>query len=300
MSAPQRGILLVYATLVSLFSTTGPCLAKKKHKHPVRMAVSTRNISWVDPVSAKAVAATVMKEIGRRTGYTFRLDMFKRIDQFVDRLAAGEYNVGIASALEYVQLAPQLQVTPIGREFRFNRTSYKILLLVRKGSKLKKISDLRGKKLSLSDDDPLNKVYLRVLLARNGIKEAPAGFFSEVEVKVKPKAAVLDLFLQEADACLATNTIFNSMSQLNPQLKRKLQPIHYSESISNGVVFVRNDMPKKTARDFTKVLLTLHQTEKGKQLLKIFRTPKMASVTDKDYASARKIWKEYQELTQKQ
>lgn len=299
MPAPQRGGLFICGTLLSLLITSGPCLAKKKYKHPVRMAVSTRNISWVDPVSAKAVAATVMKEIGRRTGYTFRLDMFKRTDLFVDRLASGEYNVGIASALEYVQIAPQLQVTPIGREFRFHKTTFKILLFVRKGSKLKTISDLKGKKLSLSDDDPLNKVYLRVLLARNGIKELD-GFFSAVEVKVKPKAAVLDLFLQEADACLATNMLFNSMAQLNPQLKKTLRPIHYSESISNGVVFVRNDMPKKTARDFTKVLLTLHQTEKGKQLLKIFRTPKMASVTDKDYASTRKIWKEYQELTQKQ
>jgi phosphonate transport system substrate-binding protein len=298
MSAPFKVTLTLTLTLLACLLAGNPALAKRKHKHPFRMAVSIRNISWVEPVSAKAVAATVMKEIGRKTGYTFSLDMYKRADMFVDRLIAGEYNVGVACALEYVQIAPRLQVTPIGKEYRFGKSSFKILLLVRKDSKLKKIADLKGKKLSISDDDPINKVYLRVLLARSGIKEME-GFFSSVEVKVKPKAAVLDLFLQEADACLATDTIFKSMAQLNPQLKKTLRPIHYSESISNGGIFVRNDVPKKMVRDLTEVLLTLHQTEKGKQLLKIFRTPKMVQVNDRDYASARKIWKEYQELTRK-
>lgn len=274
-------------------------LALAKPRPPVRMALSIRNISWVEPVSAKAVAAAVMEEIGRKTGYTFLLDIFQRADeQMVGQLVSGEYNVGITCALEYVQISPRVKIKPLSREFRFGKPSYKILLLVRKDSNLSKIADLKGKKLSLSEDDPINKVYLRVLLARNGVKNME-GFFSAIEVRTKPKAAVLDLFMQEADVCLATDTVFKSMAQLNPQLERSLRAIHFSEAISSGAVFAREDMPSKTIQDFKRVLLTLHETEKGRQLLRIFRTPKVVAASDSDYDSARKIWNEYQALTQK-
>jgi ABC-type phosphate/phosphonate transport system substrate-binding protein len=292
----SRGPLLLATVVPVLIATVG--LAKPRP--PVRMALSIRNISWVEPVSAKAVAATVMEEIGRKTGYTFLLDIYQTADeQMVGKLISGDYNVGITGALEYVQISPRVKVKPLSREFRFGKPSFKILLLVRKDSNLKKIGDLKGKKLSLSEDDPINKVYLRVLLARNGIKKMD-GFFSAVEVRTKPKAAVLDLFMQEADVCLATDILFNSMAQLNPQLKRSLRAIHYSEAISTGAIFARADTPAKVVKDFKRVLLTLHETEKGKQLLRIFRTPKVVAVSDSDFESARKIWNEYQALTQQQ
>lgn len=276
----------------------GASAAGQAKQKPVRMALSIRNISWVEPVSAKAVSSAVMETIGRKTGYDFSLDIFKNAAAMAEQLVSGEYNVGIAAALEYVQLSERMKFVPLSREFRFGRPSFKIVLLVRRDAGLKQITDLRGKKLSLSDDDPMNKVYLRVLLARNGIKN-PQAFFSAVEVKSKPKAAVLDLFLQEADACLATDTVFASMAQLNPQLKTALQALHSSESISNGAIFVRPDLSKKVADDFRRVLLTLHEMPEGKQLLRIFRTPKVVSVSNEDYASARKIWQEYQALVQK-
>ncbi len=291
------GSMLAGATLALLLATGSMALAKKRH--PFRMALSMRNISWVDPVSAKAVSRTLMAEIGRQAGYEFDFEIYRHTaGEMLARLISGHHNIGISGALEYVQTALKLKVVPLSREYRFGKPSFKILLLVHKDSQVKRIADLKGKKLSLSDDDPINRVYLRVLLARNGIKDS-ARFFSSIETKVKPKAAVLDLFLQESDACLATDTVFNAMTQLNPQLKKTLRPIHYSPAISNGTIYVRAPMPSKHVQNLTKALLTLHQTAKGKQLLKIFRTSKMVSVTDRDYDSARKIWREYQALEQR-
>jgi len=80
-----------------------------------------------------------------------------------------------------------------------------------------------------------------VLLWRSGL-DAGETFFEEIQEVSKVSQAVLPVFFDQADACIAPMDAFRTMAELNPQLEEELWVIDTSPGFCQAVVCARRDV----------------------------------------------------------
>ncbi|MFT3782272.1 MAG: PhnD/SsuA/transferrin family substrate-binding protein [Nibricoccus sp.] len=164
------------------------------------------------------------------------------------------------------------------------------VLVVRQDSPWRTIADLRGKRLFIyaSLRGLLSNLWLDVLLASNGLEQAP-DFFGSVVSTTKPSRTVLPVFFQQADACIVTLTGLKVMTELNPQLHKDLRVIATSPEIIPAVTCFRAGMPPSLFEQTIKAAVNAQDTTSGQQILMIFQCDKISEITEEHIASVREL-----------
>lgn len=276
--------------------------ARPKRKPDLRVAFTAIGLYWVDRSTVEAAARPLIKLLVDRAKASYscsaRIGDFTEEAVLLRQLHSGAINVAYTSPLEYVRLSKQAKLRPMVRSQAFGKSSFKLLILTRKGAGIRDLKGLKGKRISFYGGAPLNKIFLTVALRRQGLGE-PASFFSDLRVKQKPQSAVLDLLMRETDACVVTDVLLNTMARLNPQLQRKLAPIVTSRAFANAPLFATEQVKPSHLKLLREVSLGLHKTRSGRQLLLIFRMERFVPTRDEDYATFRALWREYNRLSAK-
>ena len=86
----------------------------------------------------------------------------------------------------------------------------------------------------------------------------------------KPSRAVLDVFFGKAAACIVSRRTFQTMTELNPQLGKKLRILRTSPPLLFTVFCVRRDLPPELKTKIYQAAITLPANPTGRQLLKLF------------------------------
>lgn len=268
----------------------------------IRVAFTYIGLYWVDRSTVRAAARPLIKLLTEKSQTTYSLSArvgsdFADETQLLDQLKSGAINVAFTSSLQYVKLAEQVKLRPLVRSQAFGKSSFKLMILTRKGG-ASTLKALKGKRISLYGGDPLNRLYLTVALHRQGLGP-PEGHFKAINVKQKPQSAVLDLLLGAADACVVTDVLLNTMAQLNPQLPKKLAPVATSKEFANAPLFATKHVARRHFKVLRQMPTKMHQSRTGRQLLLIFRMERMVPASEGDYASFRALWREYKQLKAK-
>lgn len=296
---PRRSrfrLLLVLHLLCLVFLCSTTSNAKKK-KPDLRIAFSIQGIYFYEPVSITAIMRPLFEKLFTERGKTYTMKVFKDASEMMDAFISEDYNTGVASQLVYAQIAEKTETIPLTVDFRLGKPTFKLLLVVQQGANINKLADLKGKKIAMHGPTQMKQVYLKVLLARHGLAP-PAKFFSSISYKDKPKAALLDLFMDESDACLVTDYVYHTMTQLNPRLSKKLTVLHASDEFANGITFVKPSMPKSLRDLFINTSLTLNKDKIGHELLRLLKTTKLVHAKTVKNDSIKKLLKDYRELVE--
>lgn len=135
----------------------------------------------------------------------------------------------------------------------------------------KQLSDLKGKKLLVYHrGSQLSLMWLDVFLAKNGMPQRKK-FFSEITMVAKPQNALLPVFFNQADACIADTVSFKLLCELNPQLSRKVSMISASAAMNPGIFLVKKTMEKTKREIIEKALISLFDTPGSSQILTLFQ-----------------------------
>lgn len=146
-----------------------------------------------------------------------------------------------------------------------------VLLAHREGA-VRRVADLRGRSLLVHDNPRacLASPWLDVVLDDSGL---PVATRLARAVRSDPQLAkvVLPVFFRQADAALVTRSGFETLAELNPQLRQKLVVLAESEDIVPAVFAMRAAYASTFRDALLDALDTLDRTAAGRQVLTIFR-----------------------------
>ncbi|MBY0232750.1 MAG: PhnD/SsuA/transferrin family substrate-binding protein [Gemmataceae bacterium] len=160
--------------------------------------------------------------------------------------------------------------------------SLRAVLLVNKASTVKRVEDLRGKKLVMP---ARSREHCHMFVEQRVVKPGSTPFkhFSRVE-KPGGSAATLDVLAEKKAAGAVVDGIdWDVYKRDNPANARKLKELLVSEPLPCAVVAAYGDNVDPSMLDkFKEGMLEAHKVEKGKAMLGIMRITHFAAVPD-DY-----------------
>jgi ABC-type phosphate/phosphonate transport system substrate-binding protein len=153
------------------------------------------------------------------------------------------------------------------------------MILTATDSPIREVAQLRGRHVILLENSncEMSRPWFETLLLEAGMGKAQ-DVVGRLDVEAKATGALLPVFFAKADACVVNDQVFTTMSELNPQLGRRLHGIAMSEPLIDSVTFLAHDgweSPRHRS-DMKEALAGLHETPEGKQILTLFKVDRLA------------------------
>ncbi|MEZ4650908.1 MAG: PhnD/SsuA/transferrin family substrate-binding protein [Candidatus Eisenbacteria bacterium] len=203
---------------------------------------------------------------------------------------SGAIDVAIATVPEFFALGiDPASVTLFGSIFDGNPTD-RCLLLTRADSGRNDLASLRGATIQVFDNPraSLANDWLDVLLLDESLPLA-SDYFGRVVPTKKLSGTALPVFFRQADACLVTETGYETLIELNPQIGQQLQVVARSEPLVPGLGFFHPDFDGERRNDALSAILSVPDTEAGRQILRLFQVEAFGDIDSSYLDSARAI-----------
>lgn len=203
--------------------------------------------------------------------------LFRGTDQIARAVRAGEVDSVVLPIDEYWLLAGDALFDRGLFAVQDGDPAEEYVLVARGSGGAASLAGLQGKRLVIQATPRMRLGYywLEVVLARRQ-QPAVAAFFGRVARTPKLARTVLDVFFQQADACLVTRRGFQAMVELNPQVGKQLHILEASPSLVPALFAFRAGLATpfrdRVLREFSGV----HVTPSGQQALTIFQVGQVA------------------------
>lgn len=256
----------------------------------LRFGITASAAPWTDPATAQAAARPLLDAIARGAQLSVSLEAGLSAGQLLAKLRSGELNAAFAGSEEFLAIAAQIPVVPMLRGVVLGSSSHRLLLLVEASSGITRPAQLTGKAVSLYGQESLQRTYLETLVAREKIGEL------QIREKKDAQSPALDVLFREAAGCVVSDRTFSAMAELNPQLRKRLTPIAQSAPLANPPIFLRRDLGKAILERVVEHGAKIHEGERGRQLMLMFRIGRLVSTQSADYQSLRDLLAEHARL----
>jgi len=146
-------------------------------------------------------------------------------------------------------------------------------------------------RISLLKGETPSQVYAKSIVLRE-YKNREVHYISTK----KNSAALLKLFFNQSDIAIVPKKTFEFAIELNPQIGIKLEVMHQT-NITLATLGYFNKNTDVSFRDkVTELAFKVVQKKRGKQMLLMFKTPKLMKVNPEQLIPIRKLYKEYLKL----
>jgi phosphonate transport system substrate-binding protein len=169
----------------------------------------------------------------------------------------------------------------------FGKSAVAGVLYVRKDSGITSVSQLKGRNIVFGGgkDAMLSYIAPRFLLMQAGLRE---GDFSS-KFAVSPPNALLALYHRQADAAGGGDILIDLPAVKSAINTQELTVLATTEPLLFLPWAVKRNMPAKLSDSIQSTLLTLGESDAGRNVLKAARTTGLGKADDKDYDPHRKM-----------
>lgn len=122
-------------------------------------------------------------------------------------------------------------------------------------------------------------------------------FFTAIQAADKPTRLVLPVFFGQAEACLVTESAYQTMVELNPQLGQKLRILMRSPGVIKSLFCVADYLDPDFVAKTKKRLHAMHLTDDGQQLMMIFRLKRFFPFRPEDLEATERILHRYRTIS---
>ena len=240
---------------------------------------------WIDELSG-----------GHEVNYK-PIKLYDDIKNMVSDLKTGEINFIVAPGIDIVDNLQLDKLTDGFAGYRHSRDD--VLLLVRRGAKITTPADLRGKRLSLLDDDLLMDKYMQTLLMRAGLRSNMSQLGSVIR-ETRCNKQINQLFFGQADAALVYSSSFEIARELNPQIAQRVQALDaYTFHIRSPYFgLFSTSVPPEYRERITNFALLLDNKARGRQVLQVYNADVMERTRVSDLKPFEILNEEYRKLLQ--
>jgi ABC-type phosphate/phosphonate transport system substrate-binding protein len=239
----------------------------------LRIGYSVTTLLAVSPSDVEAATNVLVKLIARKMGREFEVEatVFDNLAELVQEVESDRLHIVSLLSHEYLELSERLPLDPISVPLRNGKVNERAVLLAGKERANAGLESLAGKRLLLSVNRPNEIPYLwldGILLSAN--LPRAQDFFGSIEEVVSPSRAVLPVFFEQADACVTLESSFQTLTELNPQIGKKLVPLKVSQPLLMSVLCVNRRLKSGMMDTVRTEIHNLSDYPEGRQLLMVF------------------------------
>jgi ABC-type phosphate/phosphonate transport system substrate-binding protein len=223
-----------------------------------------------------------------------RPEIVNSIDEIIKRVNENKADIiGIAS-YDYIEYDAELDVTPLFVVQRGPTQGTKYVIVTNSNSNINSLADLKSKKILTYADNELDLVnnWLFVEMKKENINNPLEIIDSFVEIP-KPTKRVFSVFFGKADGCLLSKAQYDSMCELNTQIKNKLKILYESPNYLTNLFCSNNNSNKKGIALTKKFIEHMNNVETGNEILKLFKAVKYKIFEDDYLITIKQLYDEY-------
>lgn len=290
--------LLVLTVLFIAFLPSRAAFSADEAPGKTQITVALIKNAFVESSKNDLAAAfkAFAKIISKQKGYDMEItvSIFKDISELVNLPENKRPQVVTLDSWSFLQMEKEGWLTPVtissvGKEKV--HTPYKIL--VPSSSKTTTIEDLHGKTLNIlfTSQTEIGVPWLCSLLRERNLGKIES-FFEDISFKEDPMEVLLPVFFEQRDAGLISEEEFGVMAKLNPQL-REMRVIAVSRPLISAITAVSDTGwgSPGIKQDFIDVMLELHLSPEGQQILGLFKTDQIVAYQPEEMEPIRAIGK---------
>ncbi len=228
------------------------------------------------------------EEIGKQLGIQTSVTVFKDLAEMRKAFEHGEINFVVASSLN---LANEFENSQFGDGFRMvtnNEFNDTLVVMTRKDAGLDNFKLLEGKRLTLVENDPIAHLYIDTLALSN-FKKHYYDSFKVVKNETKYMQIILKLFFGQTDVICMYQNAYAVASELNPQIREKLQIVSQINGIPQGLGFFHKSTPPIFREKVISELLMLDTYARGRELLQLFKADKTIRTSPADLIPVKQL-----------
>jgi len=208
-------------------------------------------------------------------------EVFSNIDELKKIIKEQEFEVLVMHPSEYIEVKDMDMLEPIASSWRDGSPYDSYRLLVHKDSNIKDFNDLKGKTVLIcSLEGNKAELWLDYVLKKKKLSSKEK-YFSGLQFIDKPLSTILPVFFKKEDACIVDQSLYNTVTELNPQIGQDLITLEISQPLAIGLVVIRKSISDPQIKaDIKEAFLNLHKYEESKQYLTVFRIGKVIEYSE--------------------
>ncbi|GAX91214.1 phosphate/phosphite/phosphonate ABC transporter substrate-binding protein [Effusibacillus lacus] len=250
----------------------------------------------------EAKAKPLEKLLGDKLGIPVKVSVSTTYNTIIEAMASKQVDVGFLpptayvlakekGAAEVILQAQRLGVNPDGSSSSDLVDFYRAMVVVKAGSPIKELKDLKGKKVAVQDvTSSAGYVWPAVELKKAGVD--PEKDIQAVKVKGHDKG-ILAVLNGDADAAFVFEDARNTVKKDKPDVFEKVSVLHRTDKIPNDTISVRSDMDKEWISKIQKAFIEIGKDPAGKGIIKdIYTHEGYVESSDKNFDIVREYSKQ--------
>lgn len=276
-----KRIMIIILTMVLILSLFSSCKTKTENIPASKAYIPQElTVQFVPSHHEKTLEEKVKpleSLLSKKLGIPVKVSVATNYNSIIDAMSLKQIDVGFLPPLAYVLAkdkgvadillqAQRYEVKePSGKNTKDVVDYYRSIIIVKKDSDIKKLKDLKGKRIAFQDTSSASGYIWPVA----EIKKAGINPKTDIEsVKIKGyDTAILALLNDEVDAAAvfedARNTVRNDIKDIFD----RVVPIYFSNPIPNDTISVRSDMSAEWKSAITDAFIDISKDPLGKKII---------------------------------
>ncbi len=213
---------------------------------------------------------------------TITLEASINYDEYAKKLFSGHFDFSLPNPYQTVE-STKYGYSIFGK--MGDDQNFRGIILVRKNSNIKEISDLKGKKISYPAPTALAATMMpQRFLHDNGIdinKDVKNLYVGSQE------SSIMNLFLNESDAAATWTPPWIAFQKDRPEIAKELEIKWETSSLPNNGLVVKDNIDSALIERVSNLLFNLHTTQEGEEILKAMELSKFEKADYNTYESVR-------------
>jgi hypothetical protein len=236
------------------------------------LGLSESVVGDVNMNDARAAMAVWISRLVQELGLVVRIapEIFENASAFPARLRDGSLDAVALNLLEYQHMSSLLDDRQVTVPVQARRLEY--VLLVNSNAGFAKVADLKGRRLTLlaSPSACVAPAWLWTLV--HPLEPAgPRRFFGSITREARPAKVMLPVFFGQVEACVTTSESLATMSELNPQMGKRMKTLVVSPEIVDSLYGFRRGWDRRSRDRMSAALANIGSSASGRQVLTLFQ-----------------------------
>jgi phosphonate transport system substrate-binding protein len=223
--------------------------------------------------------------LSQKTGVKVTITILSRYGNIIERFQSEKMDGAFFGSFTGALAIQKLGVDPIARPVNLDGSStYHGYLFVRKDSGIKKVADMKGKKMAFVEKaTTAGYIFPIAYFKKNGVTNIDT-FFSEYYFTGSHDAAIYAVLDKKADIGAAKHSVYDRVRLADPRVEKDLVILAESAKVPSNALCVRKGLDKQLKEKLKKTLLAINKDPEGRVVLQKFGAIKFIETTVADYA----------------
>lgn len=270
------------------------CTTEKAQLGSAENPIKLHFVPSIDAKVLEANSKEFQKYLETNTSYKFEISVPQSYIAVVEAFGTKKADISALNSFGYLLAHEKYGAEARLVVIRHGLATYQSQFITRVDKKIKKLEDLRGKKIAFVDPSSTSG-FLLPMKTLNDKKIKP----KETIFMMRHDAVVSKVYLGEVDAGATyySPPIDGKMDDARklvltqyPDIENKVKILDLSDPIPNDPIVFRKDMPEEMKIKISEVLLKFMETPEGKKAFdEVYGATGLKLTSDKDYESVRKM-----------